>query len=710
MQDKEHTNDDTSNRRGRSSRAAFLIDGENYFRAVAEAVRKAERSVLLVGWDIDSRLLLERDPDGPRLYELLNDLAKERPDVHVHILIWDYPLAYSMDREPLQMISFARKTPKNVHFHLDSEFPMGSSHHQKIVTVDDKIAFSGGMDLSSGRWDTMEHLPDDDRRTAPNGEKYTPYHDVQMVLDGEPAKALADIARERWLWATGHCLTPPEKTEGDPWPDSVTPDMHDEEITISLTIPKYKERAEIREIERMYLREIDKADARIYMENQYFTSKPIKEALASRLREPDGPEVVIILPHTPTGLVERLVMEPLQSEVLDSLHESDEYDRLEVYCPFSDEDGNSPVKVHAKVMIIDDEFATVGSANLNNRSMGLDTECNLDFRPVRSKGALTNFRRKLLAHHLGISPERLEEEERSGCTMCECIEKLRNETKRLRPELETRNGPPVPVDPEFARPLDPAQPGTFDAIMDDYTGPDNSRRGYSGFINLGIVLAAFIAMALAWRYTPLSEYADTALLLEWTNRVRELPMAPLFGVLGFIIGGFVMFPVTILIILTAGIFGPATAVATSLAGSLLSSSLIYLVGSLLGHDAVKHVTGSRINAISKQLGRFGVTSIIVVRILPVAPFTIINLVAGASHISLRNFLMGTVIGMAPGILGMTLFGGQLMNALRDPGPVTISVLVLIVALIMGLGFVMKRRLRSIQDPQEESINRDGEQA
>jgi phosphatidylserine/phosphatidylglycerophosphate/cardiolipin synthase-like enzyme len=441
MQDKEHTNDDTSNRRGRSPRAAFLIDGENYFRAVAEAVRKAERSVLLVGWDIDSRLLLERDPDGPRLYELLNDLAKERPDVHVHILIWDYPLAYSMDREPLQMISFARKTPKNVHFHLDSEFPMGSSHHQKIVTVDDKVAFSGGMDLSSGRWDTMEHLPDDDRRTAPNGEKYTPYHDVQMVLDGEPAKALADIARERWLWATGHCLTPPEKTEGDPWPDSVTPDMHDEEITVSLTIPKYKKRAEVREIERMYLREIGKADSRIYMENQYFTSKPIKEALASRLREPDGPEVVIILPHTPTGLVERLVMEPLQSEVLDSLHESDEYDRLEVYCPFSDEDGNSPVKVHAKVMIIDDEFATVGSANLNNRSMGLDTECNLDFRPVRSKGALTNFRRKLLAHHLGISPERLEEEERSGCTMANALRNFATRPKGSAPNWKRETVP-----------------------------------------------------------------------------------------------------------------------------------------------------------------------------------------------------------------------------------------------------------------------------
>ncbi|GAB7022922.1 VTT domain-containing protein [Salidesulfovibrio brasiliensis] len=691
-----NTEDYSSNTVARANRAAFLVDAENYFRAVAEAIREARHSVLIVGWDIDSRLRLVRDgSDDATLSERLNALIDERPDVHVHILIWDYPMAYSMDREPLQLISFARKTRQNVHFHLDSELPIGSSHHQKIVVVDNAVAFCGGMDLSSGRWDTMDHLPKDERRKTPAGEPYTPYHDVQMVVDGEAAAALGDIARKRWLWAKGECLKAPDTVDHDPWPASVKPAMNDQDFSVLLTLPSYKEREEVRDMERMYRQEIERAEKTIYIENQYFTSEPIQEALSDQLEREDGPEVVIVLPHTPTGLVERLVMEPLQSKTLDRLHEADAHGRLGIYCPFSDEDNTIPVKVHAKVMVIDDEFVTIGSANLNNRSMGLDTECNLALRNPDVSDAIRLFRRTLMAHHLGISVDELEQTETSGMSMLRTLEHFRNKTNRMLPESVTRNGPPLPVDPEMAQPLDPKRPGALDTLMDELTGNDDSKRSYSGFIKLGLVLAGFIAMALAWRYTPLSQYADTAALLEWTSKVRALPFSPVFAVIGFIVGGFVMFPVTIMIILTAGIFDPVPALLTSLAGCMLSALIIYGAGTVLGRESVKKVTGTRINTISRQLGKYGLTSVVIVRVLPVAPFTIINLVAGASHISLRNFVLGTLLGMGPGILGMTLFGGQLINALRDPGPVTIGVLILITLLVGGLGMLLKKRLRGI---------------
>lgn len=680
----------------RANRAAFLIDGEDYFRAVAEAIRAAEHSILIIGWDIDSRLMLERDGSSNKmLSELLNEVVDERPDIHVHILIWDYPMAYSMDREPLQLINFSRKTRPNVHFHLDSELPLGSSHHQKILVVDDKVGFAGGMDLSSGRWDTTEHKPKDERRESPGGELYTPYHDVQMIVDGECASALGELARKRWLWATGECLKAPKEIQGDPWPDSVTPVLSEQEITIQLTLPSYKERREVRSVEKMYLREIEKARHTIYIENQHFTSEPVQKALSAQLEKEDGPEVLIVLPHTPTGLVERLVMEPLQSRTLDKLHASDKYERLGIYCPFADKEATIPVKVHAKVMTIDDEFVTVGSANLNNRSMGLDTECNLTLRNPEAADSIRHFRRRLLADHLGVSADEVEKEETSGRGLIDLVEHFREKTNRMLPESTTRNGPPLPVDPEMAQPLDPKRPGALDTLMDDLTGSEDSKRSYSGFINLGLVLAGFIAMALAWRYTPLSEYADTAALLEWTSKVRHLPFSPAFAVLGFILGGLVMFPVTIMIILTAGIFDPIPALLTSLTGCIASALLIYYFGNALGHDAVKKVTGSRINTISQQLGKYGLTSVVIVRVLPVAPFTIVNLVAGASHISLRNFVIGTLLGMGPGILGMTLFGGQLINALRDPGPVTIGVLILITILVGGFGMILKKRLRGI---------------
>jgi uncharacterized membrane protein YdjX (TVP38/TMEM64 family) len=170
-----------------------------------------------------------------------------------------------------------------------------------------------------------------------------------------------------------------------------------------------------------------------------------------------------------------------------------------------------------------------------------------------------------------------------------------------------------------------------------------------------------------------------------------------------------MFPVMLLIVLTASIFEPVPAFMISLAGSLASALLVYVVGSALGRESVRKVAGSRIHSISRQLGRHGLPSILVVRVLPVAPYSVVNLIAGASHIKMGIFLLGTVLGMAPGIVGMTLFGGQLMNALRSPGPVTLAILVLIVLLVVGLGALLRRRLRrlgaghaSAPDSEEES--------
>src|SRR5262245_17230333 len=197
---------------GRASRVAFLIDGENYYRALADSFARAERSIAIVGWDVNSRAWLTEEAGAqcvPReVSPMLDALAKRRRGLHVWVLEWDFPMLYALDRELLPLVQFGWKTHRRVHFRLDSSHPLAGSHHQKLVIIDDKVAFMGGMDVTHGRWDTREHRSDDPRRTDPWGRAYPPYHDVMLVCDGAAATALAELARERWKRAGGRLRRP----------------------------------------------------------------------------------------------------------------------------------------------------------------------------------------------------------------------------------------------------------------------------------------------------------------------------------------------------------------------------------------------------------------------------------------------------------------------------------------------------------------------
>lgn len=191
------------------------MDAAAYFGELRRALLKAERQVLLVGWDVDGRTELV-GPDGaldardeaPRqLRHLLSWLVAARPDLHVYVLLWDYTLLYALDREPLPTITLGWMTPDRVHLHLDDRLPMVASHHEKLVVIDDSLAFCGGMDITIRRWDTPEHRPEDPRRVDPAGERYPPVHDVTLMVDGAAARALGDLARERWHHATGRRLS-----------------------------------------------------------------------------------------------------------------------------------------------------------------------------------------------------------------------------------------------------------------------------------------------------------------------------------------------------------------------------------------------------------------------------------------------------------------------------------------------------------------------
>jgi phospholipase D1/2 len=184
---------------------------------------------------------------------------------------------------------------------------------------------------------------------------------------------------------------------------------------------------------------------------------------------------------------------------------------------------------------------------------------------------------------------------------------------------------------------------------------------------LGVVaLVLLLTLTAAWRWTPLSEYLEPAELLRLADEFRAMPASPLVAVLVFALAGLLAFPVTLLIALAAVAFGPLGGIACSAVGALASAMATYAVGASLGADAVRRLAGRRLDGIARRLASSGLLAVALTRMLPVAPFAVVNLVAGALRIRPRDFALGTAIGMAPGILLITFFTDQVRAALAGP--------------------------------------------
>src|ERR1044071_8233943 len=146
-----------------ANRAAVLIDAGQYFGAARAAMLKAKSHIFVVGWDIHSRTTFVGESgvakDGyPELFgEFLTALARERPKLKIHVLLWDFAALYATEREFFPVYALRWNTPPGVDFYLDNAVPLGSSQHQKLIVVDDYVAFSGGLDVTIRRWDTTAH-------------------------------------------------------------------------------------------------------------------------------------------------------------------------------------------------------------------------------------------------------------------------------------------------------------------------------------------------------------------------------------------------------------------------------------------------------------------------------------------------------------------------------------------------------------------------
>ena len=704
----------------RAKRAAFLVDGAAYFAAFRRALIAARRLVIMVGWDFDTgtRLTPEDAPaDGHpcRLLPFLNALCERNRDLVIHVLAWDSNFIYAFEREPLPAVQFGWRGHKRVRFALDSEHPVGASHHQKIVVVDDQVAFVGGLDLTVARWDTPLHRPGDPRRIDAEGKITRPMHDVQVTVDGAAAAALAELARERWRGATGQVLPALEKTgrSFDPWPGNLAADIEDTDVAIARTKSAMSPReASVREIEKLTLEAIGGARRTIYIENQYLTSSAVGRALGERLADPEGPEVILVLPKDQGGWLEESSMGVLRGRLLAYLRSRDCHGRLRSYFPtVVGLPENQCLGVHSKVLIVDDDFAKIGSANLSNRSMGLDSECDLAFDASGSgqaaasqRRAIAALRTRLLAEHLGVEPRVFEARVAEMGSIMAATGSFKGETRRLEP-LEPTTEPPVHLAVFNGLVCDPEQPMAAERFLAEFV-PSGSRHPASrSLTSYAALLIAALAVGAAWRFTPLGELLVVDRLAELGGQLRDSPLAPLYVAAAYLGGGILFFPITVLITGTTLVFPSIEGFVYSMLGTLGSACMTYGIGRLVGRPVVERLLTPRLRHLRSGLRRRSFAVMLGARLVPVGNFSLINLLAGALQVRFRAYFVANVLGILPGILGFTLFADRLRHTLKNPGIENVLVLLLSLAAIVGAlslvrrGLIRAQRLRAPSLPE-----------
>jgi uncharacterized membrane protein YdjX (TVP38/TMEM64 family) len=210
---------------------------------------------------------------------------------------------------------------------------------------------------------------------------------------------------------------------------------------------------------------------------------------------------------------------------------------------------------------------------------------------------------------------------------------------------------------------------------------------------LVFVLLALLGLASAWGWSPLRQWLDAARIVIAVEQMGQ-SVGPLSAILGFALALTLAVPLTFLTLVAIVAFGPTAGFFYTVVGAILGASISFGMGVLLGREVVQRLGGARVNQVSQRLAKHGVLSVAAIRLVPVAPFAVVNMIAGATHLSLRDLLLGTAIGLTPGTVGMIFFTGQLVEALKNPSPVTWAIAVGMFTLIVLGIWALQRWLRA----------------
>jgi uncharacterized membrane protein YdjX (TVP38/TMEM64 family) len=466
----------------------------------------------------------------------------------------------------------------------------------------------------------------------------------------------------------------------------VQPDFSEVDVGIARTLPPCDGEPAVREVEALFLDSIDAAERTIYIENQYATAPAIAARLARRLRLRPELEVLIVMPGKQHSWIEARAM---RNGLIRFKRALDGAGGRRVRMVHPTVAGGIPTMVHSKVMIVDDRLLRVGSANLNNRSMGADSECDLavEAKSADQRRAVLAVRHRLIADHCGVDPAAVARGLARGHSLLHLIDELRGNGHCLR---AVDFG--VPDDGGLAAAIeqvaDPKRPLRLATLWRAFARHLPGMPRNSAFA-VAIAPLIVLALALAWNVTPLSALAEPGAAREALGRVAGSSLAALAVLAAFVVGGLVAFPVLILIAATAATFGPWLGFAYSLMGVLASALLTYAIGARYGQQALRRLLGERLDRIRARIVRQGVLAVAAIRVVPLAPFTVVNLVAGASAVRLVDYVAGTLLGMLPGLIAMAVLGNRLADVMRNPSMVEFALLAMIAIVWIGLSFAVQ---------------------
>jgi phospholipase D1/2 len=203
------------------------------------------------------------------------------------------------------------------------------------------------------------------------------------------------------------------------------------------------------------------------------------------------------------------------------------------------------------------------------------------------------------------------------------------------------------------------------------------RRGLFRLLGLFFLIGALLAV---WRYTPLGELTVPSQLGMWLDRLSQSEWAGPIVVAGFVLGSFVIFPVTAMIAATGIALGPKDGFLWASVGSAVAVTIDYSIARLVPERTIERWVGPWVGRMGQRFKRGGVVAVMVARNLPFAPFTLINVVAGGARIPFRDYMIGTVLGMGPIIAALTVLGDRLRGAWESPTPTNMALLGLAIIL------------------------------
>jgi phospholipase D1/2 len=655
-----------------AAHATPLVDCANFYRALHRAICQAQHSIFIVGWELDSTVRLLRGKEesageAPSVAsELLAWKALRNPKIKIYLLRWESSLAFVDERELMAEITWASKTPENVHICLDNIVPMGGSQHQKIVLIDDELSFSGGMDIARQRWDERDHLPDQPERTDRSGP-YGPYHDVQIMMDGPIAFHLAHLVRWRWQRAAGYQALPLRifsQTGEKPvpsWPKNWPILFENMDCAIARTLPQMEDHEEVHEIRQMYLDLIPQAENFIYIENQFVTYKPIAEALNQQLKAKPHLQVLLVSSFNPQGIFESKALWTGRIEFKKILYNGIEPSRVKmVFTKIDDNSGKAFCKrIHAKVLTIDDRYLIIGSANINNRSMSLDSECDIVFFAADSEKQkkITLFRNDLIGEHAG----RTAEEIAAIFTLEKPLEELMKPAAANRYCFEEIN------DSQFIN-------QSFQAVAKKFADPDEPlaplRNPKKNLFLIGSIILVFAIFISAFLLNRRNQWLSIESIQMFLDTSRHSKWAFPVVCLAYVIGGFVLFPVTVLSLLTAATFGAFWGTIYATGGALASGALMFGIGHLAGFRVLRRLLGERIRKLDYHMREAGILGIALIRFLPLAPYSLVNLAAGMSSVRFVDFMLGSLLGFLPTLAIKGFVGDAILQSMIKPTPRT----------------------------------------